>query len=476
MPRDSADLVRVFGPESKGDTEEARAASSHKVFVRSQIQITEDDNRGTGRKMTALEALRSYGWDVLARVADEGCVPLVSEPDEPASTLKARRAALNLTPQQLARGAGVTPAIVEKAEVVGNVCSIRDLEKIAQALALNEHLLGFTSGAGGDMRLGVRLREMTQANDAQHFSATDVLNLTEAAWVVFTQSELLRLLNEHGPLATRDRFAPDPDYRYPTFERGYLLAENARKLLRISDSEPIRSVKQLVEETLGIPVIQEQLAERFAGATIANGSDRGIVINERGQNSNVWVRRMTIAHELGHLLWDPDSSLNRLKVDRYDDLQADYVPERMPAGAPKDPVEIRTNAFAISFLAPRQGVRAIASKNDDNTKLVSEVMETYGVSATATKHHIRNVTGRDVAAVHIRDLPGPSDESIAAENMAVDWFPLGSTPISRRGRFSFFVVKAFRAGLISGDTAAIYLRSTEEEFRRHQSKVVNAFV
>jgi hypothetical protein len=58
--------------------------------------------------------------------------------------------------------------------------------------------------------------------------------------------------------------------------------------------------------------------------------------------------------------------------------------------------------------------------------------------------------------------------------MLVDWFPLKETPISRRGRFSLLVVRAFRAGLITADTAAGYLRTTEDPFRQNEGTILDA--
>ena len=322
------------------------------------------------------------------------------------------------------------------------------------------------------MDLGVRLREISQDQDIQHFSPSDVSTLAEAAWVISTQSDLSRVLREQEQ-SMRKRFRYDFDYRYPTYEKGYVLAANTREILELGEKEPIPSMKRLIEQELGIPVVQEKLAERFAGATIANGRDRGIVVNEAGQNSNVFVRRMTMAHELGHLLWDPDDRLDRLKVDQYDELQTDYAVGKGLASK-RDPVEIRTNAFAISFLAPPVGVRSIVNKNADAIDVLTTVMLTYGVSATAARYHIRNVAGHDVSPGAMRDLPNPSDEWVAAENMTVDWFPLKETPISRRSRFALLVVRAFRSGLISGDTASLYLRSSEGDFRRQQAVILKA--
>jgi hypothetical protein len=40
-------------------------------------------------------------------------------------------------------------------------------------------------------------------------------------------------------------------------------------MLGVAEVEPIEALKSLIEENLHIPVVQQQLAERFAGATLA---------------------------------------------------------------------------------------------------------------------------------------------------------------------------------------------------------------
>ena len=64
-----------------------------------------------------------------------------------------------------------------------------------------------------------------------------------------------------------------------------------------------------------------------------------------------------------------------------------------------------------------------------------------GTLATAAKHHVRNVAQADAWAAHIRDLPQPSDEWVGRENLAIDLFPIPATPISRRGRFAWYVAR-----------------------------------
>src|SRR4051812_17844136 len=188
MARTSSELERVFGKSSKGGTVEERAATSEKIFVRSQVQIAEDSESAKGHRLSAQEALRVFGFDLLARVADEGSAALVTKPSEPAATLMARRMALGLTSAQVARKAGISEMQVNKAELAGSLSPIRDLERIAQALALNELSLGYESGARGSEALGVRLREFAERQDTRRFSPSDVMALAEAAWVIRTQS------------------------------------------------------------------------------------------------------------------------------------------------------------------------------------------------------------------------------------------------------------------------------------------------
>jgi hypothetical protein len=105
---------------------------------------------------------------------------------------------------------------------------------------------------------------------------------------------------------------------------------------------------------------------------------------------------------------------------------------------------------------------------------IGDVMMTFGISATAAKFHVKNIANLEVAEIPVRDLPPPPDEWIGRENFTVDWFPLKSTPISRRGRFALLVALAFREGLISSDTAATYLRCLEVDFLARANDIISA--
>jgi len=466
---DSSALDAVFGVGTSGVTPFERAASSKREFVRSQVQIAPASDAAMGRRLTASEALEVFGWDVLVRAVEDGACTLITDPDEPAKTLRRRRETdLSFGVEQFARHHGIDPAVLRKAETPGEVSPIRDLEDIAQRLALDERQLGFVPRASGDAGLGVRLREFAEARDSRRLPAHAVMGLAEAAWVIARQDAMsARLGFKPDPLAAGE-FQRSMNYSYPAWQVGFQLAARTRSILNLPESEPIPSMRSLIEEQLKLPLVQQALDERFAGATLANGQVRGIVVNERGMNENVWVRRMTLCHELGHLIWDPDQQLDRLKVDVYDDVESDY------GGPRSDPVEIRANAFAIAFLAPPNAVRSLMGRAASTRDAVATLMRTFGISATAAKHHVENVSQVDTRTIPNRDLPYPSHEWIGRENLAIDWFPIRNTPVSRRGRFAWCVAQSYAQGLITADSAAMALRCTVDEVRVGYKAILSA--
>jgi len=240
---------------------------------------------------------------------------------------------------------------------------------------------------------------------------------------------------------------------WPAFRWGYELARQTRERLGLGD-EPIPSLRALAEERLGIPIIQAELGTEIAGATLEVGQRRAIIVNLSGSNRNVYIRRSTIAHELGHILFDPTERLKDLRVDEYQDLEA--AAERR-----QDPVEQRANAFAVELIAP-QKVAVERYQTSEAPDRLGEVMEHFGLSFTAARYQVWNGLDRCIAMDSLtssaRVAPQRWD---AAEAFTVDYHPLRRLRPSRAGRFSAVVVRAAEEGLITWDTAAVYLETSE---------------
>lgn len=461
MTLSSNQLDAIFGPESLGSSPNERAETSNRLFVRSQIQIAEDSPKATGHRLTATEVLRSYGVEVLQRVAEDGSAVLAASRNEPAKTLLARREALGLTVKKLSVASGITVQAIELAETPGEMSRFQTLEKLAQWLALDETTLGRLAGANGDERLGVRLKNLSNIDGGRtSFSEKDVLALSEAAWLISKQARLETRPKFNFP-ETSDNFS------YPTYRQGYLLAQKSRDILGLQRDEPISSMRVLLEEIMGVAVIQREMNDKIAGATVATGAERGVVINEAGSNRNVWVRRMTLAHELCHLMWDSDQKLESLTVDRYDIIDNDALSD-----SGMDPVEIRANAFAVAFLAPIEAVRRLASQNGTDEEILRNVTKTFGISVTAAKFHIRNAANRNTFDVKTSLVDRPTDDWKAAENLTVDFFPIKKTSISRRGRFAYLVATAYKQRRISCDSAASLLNCEAKEIAQHADELI----
>ncbi|MHB9072525.1 MAG: ImmA/IrrE family metallo-endopeptidase [Desulfobaccales bacterium] len=468
---ENEDLDLVFGPDILGDTPEARAKLSREIFVRSQDHLGVYRKGATGRKLTAWEALNAFGFDLLLKAKEKGGVALVADGCEPARTLKARREALNLTPEDLARSGKITAENVLRAENPKYRSKIRDLVKIAQLLGLDDTVISFQPGARGDEELAVRLRQLGSLRS--HFDAREVLNFDEAAWVIMTQSRLSSWIYQKQYQRILKKFIADDNYGIPThpaWKVGYDLAEKTRNILGLNIDHPIEKLIELCEYQLQIPVIQAELPNDIAGATVSTSGYRGIVVNTRGASKNVWIRRITIAHELAHLLWDPENRLNKLRVDDYSEFNKNYTLES------GDWVEQRANAFAVEFLAPSSVVRNIFQDSTNKNQAIRDIMVRFGISFTTAKYHIYNSLWRqyDIDDLIVDDLEPDSDWN-GREGYTDTFFPIFSVPLSKRRKFSGLVVKAEKVGYISQDTATLFLDCTLDEYNKNKDAIEELF-
>ena len=427
------------------------------MFVRSQSQLARDNPAATGQRLTRFQAEDAFGNDLVQRVLEDDVVSLVQSFHEPANTIRRKREQLGIDVALLAKTSHLDAETVQDAETPGKIVSIQALNELCQVLALDERVLGYRPSAGGDDKLGVRLRLLAEMNGARSFSAATVMTLVEAAWVISKQMTLSEFIGRpiHNMVAPSHRRSDN--YSYPAYEKGYQLAELTRELLGLDPDAPIESVRTLIEDEMNIPLIQVALETRFAGATIANGLYRGIVVNERGRNSDVAIRRMTICHELAHLLWDPDERLNKILVDDYEGIEGG-------GRNTNDVVEMRANSFAVSFLAPRSAVRIIAKESTSTSEALAELCRRFGISVSAARYHMNNVTGIDTQSAWVDNVD--YDGWLPAENQTVDYLPgLDNTvPISRKGMFAGIVARAFLERRISVDTASMCLKTSAQNF------------
>lgn len=469
MSNGVTDLTLVFGPRAEGIGEAAKAARrSDRRFVRSagQLAVYSPDRRPTGHVLTAWEAFDAFGIERLEEAVEYGSAILKHSEGSAGRMLKRRRKSLSFDRRIVARAASVPEPTVAAMEDAGAGVAMGDANRVAFVLGVDERFLAFRSDGADRDGLPGRLRSLQRDKGSSHtvrVSGSTALLFAEAESVIRIQH---RLQNWLGIESESGRFEHVADYGPPTrpaWKVGYELAAKARTTLGLG-RDPILSMRALVEERLGIPVIQAALKgnKEIAGATVAatddsGGEVRGIVLNTLGANGNVWVRRATLAHELGHLLFDPPERLENLRVDSYAEGRTD------PQGGNADFVEQRANAFAVAFLAPNDAVRETAPL-PLTADSVAMTMRRFGIGKVAAGHHICNSYYGQYDVPNFEAVEEkPSDEWKASEDFTLGFFPLSGTPDRRRGRFAYLAAKCCREGLISEHTAAVYLRCPVKE-------------
>lgn len=459
-------LDDVLGP-GPGTSPEVRARASTKRFVRSLDQLAEHTPGATGRQLSASEALDAYGYDVLREVAAEGGALLCVTPDAAGHAIRSQRDRLGLETRAVAARANMSAREIERAEQNVRDVRLRTYERIARALGMDERQLSVMREPAASAELAVRLR--TVGEEFRGMTSSVVSAIAEAAWVAQTQVRL------EETLGIRNRrhldFEQTTNYGspgYPAYQHGYYLAQQTRQALSLGN-DPIPSMRELCEETLGIPVIQADLGEWVAGVTVEVATNtRAIVVNISGGNRDVFMRRSTMAHEVGHLLYDPRQQLNKLRVDEYDGLAT-------PAHAIQDRVEQRANAFAVELLAPQEvALQLFDGRGGADGTGLQAVIDSFGISFTAARYQIWNGRDRSIPLERLTARARPEDHWVGAEQYTVDYNFL-QTADSRAGRFSAVVIRAAQERLVSWDTAAEFLLCTEAEARAAADTVRDLF-
>ena len=474
-------LQEVFGVTGAATPQDA-ARRSKRQFVRgrTQISLLEPGRTPKGHVISAFEAFESFGFDVLEEAIEYGSAILLNQPDGAGDSLRRQREALGLDHPTVSHLCGVSVADLKRIEIrTATDVPLGTIERIAFTLGLDEAQIAFQRPGSGTA-IAARLKTLQRDGpdgDLRRLTHKSVLNFAEAASVIRVQNRLQHWLGMAGNAGT---FQSDDDYgnqMTPAWKVGYELAAHTRERLHLGEAL-IPSMREFVEDNLGIPVVQAEFSQRIAGATIAVSDDsrvpcRGIILNTIGANRNPLVRRATLAHEVGHLLFDPDQQLDSVRVDSYDGVSADPEMDTL-VSTEIDFVEQRANAFAISLLAPINAVRERIVPPLTKAHII-DTIETFGISVTAASFHVANAHYRNYQMPSLNDVASGGRDWLGPENFGIDFFPIRDTPILRRGRFAGLVVAAWKGGLLSSSTCAAYLNCSDEAFQARAEMIQSMY-
>lgn len=261
---------------------------------------------------------------------------------------------------------------------------------VARAAQHLRRMLGMTSGNVEDTvgsLLG--LRQTTRGGLVTPLTVPAML--CRSASPELSTSDLQQLLGliesmQEGRAALQDRQRHDPPPFGPMAitDDGYERAIALRRALGIDPHVPLIDAHDLEGvwlPRLGVHVQDVRLEDsNVDGVAIMHpGHEPVVAVNLSGKfASKPWGRRMTLAHELCHLLYDLD-----------DDGQVGIVSNPWAPQA----MERRANAFAAMLLMPRATIDAVLphQPRDWTTKALHEAMAVLGVGKTTLVYHLYNL-------------------------------------------------------------------------------------
>ena len=425
---------------------EERAKASRLRFVRSHTQLALHTEAANGWRLTAYECLEAFGRKTMESLANEGSAIVARKGCEVAGVVRARREALGVGTAALARSAGLAERVVLDVEEGHRTIRIRELQAVAWALALDAVRLGTIPATGASFPARGLFRRARQAGG--DVTEGDVLELASAASLAFAELRLARWVGRRAGLPEQPASRPrrPKDVRSAWVE-GAELSRQTRALMGLDPVEPVPDLADVVEGRLGIPVVRVRLDGPVAGATLADGRLRGIALNVVAMDANLGARRVTLGHELCHVLCEGDEEMRGIRV------------ETDPQGLdrdPQDPVEARAQAFGSELIAPASAVARVCGAHGSARARVIAVMDRFGVSRTCAARQIANALDSEPDWSSARTVPiqHASARWIGSELLGPDPVRSSRAGRPRSGRAFEICAEAIEANLISHDTAA----------------------
>lgn len=262
--------------------------------------------------------------------------------------MRARRSKLGLRLTEVAELARVPAETLEAFEDGRGTLTAAALDRVCYALALDS----------GALREGRIERRPTASVFFLHGSFPDFRDVEDRPKLanVFDRSlalvEINRLLGR--PPGLRAELEPEEPTPDKPAKDGYRLALHVRSKLG-NETDPLPDMVALLEERFDILVRMEALASwRMSALAMKEpqtGAAAAILNATSKRRANPHTARVDLAHELGHILFDPaNGEINLIVDDESDD-------ERTLTHA-----EMRARAFAAELLLPLEGLRELLGK------------------------------------------------------------------------------------------------------------------
>jgi Zn-dependent peptidase ImmA (M78 family)/transcriptional regulator with XRE-family HTH domain len=257
------------------------------------------------------------------------------------------RAAANLSGDELARATDLPISSLKAFEEQGQGLSIAQVERIAKFFKVDPLAL-----LSGDLDPGESLKLFFNKRGARDFFPDDKPLLSQALHRARILWDLNELLGETPNL--RAKFVPQAVGDVP-YADGYRLAREVRRVLGNPD-QLLPGLSAVLENQFSILVAEGKFGSpTIQAVSVKQGSGAAaILLNQSNPGfGSPLSRRVNLAHELGHILFDEERDGFGLVVDRGTKSGRNLLVED------SSPTEQRAKAFAAEFLMPLAGLQRI---------------------------------------------------------------------------------------------------------------------
>jgi Zn-dependent peptidase ImmA (M78 family) len=330
--------------------------------------------------------------------------------------------------------------------------SVEELERLAILYGVDADLL---EGEPIELAPGDGVACLTSAPEFRDLGDTVRSKIIAAASAARDLVQLETMLGTNGPRWEQfprelPHWRKSRDKHLAPFKEGSRFAQQLRSHLGLHE-QSIPSLHRMIRENFSsIRVLHARLGvEGPAGLAFVDRL-RGptIVLNSEGKNENPCVRRVSLAHELCHLLTD----------------WSRQAPLAMISGHLDDgglEVEQRANAFAIRLLCPESVIARLTREIDrkDIVRLLDS-LSPFGLPYAAIRLYLKNQAGWELPLhpearylQHLDYQRWSHDESEAE----IEHFPLDDVPVERRTHVARLAAEAFSRALLTRASFAGYL-------------------
>lgn len=272
------------------------------------------------------------------------------------------------------------------------------------------------------------------------------------------------------------KLIPVPDDDLALYRQAEQLAIDVRVWLKLGEG-PIPSMVDVIEHRLGVPIVwstPDEVDANIDGASTIEPIP-AVLVNLVGGRERWWRTRMTLAHELCHLLFDalPDTDHHRMLMfsPHRDGARGAHGNNRSyPLPDSLERMERRANAFAAYFLAPGKAIRRLVSHSDATSEqavtLLCQQFAIGRVTAVNQLHHVWSLSKHERA----RMLDRAGEQALPDEHPDAD-IPGGRAP--RCATLLKWVDDALAHGWIGKVRAHDYLGLEVSESRAGQPPVLS---